>query len=304
MGNIKSKLNSLVNNPTFEEWKSYIKSKPTYSKIQFNIAIIFDNCSIAKQFMTENSLDVDEYQKYKPSIPNKSTATIVDELEYKAALSIYERAILKVDEFGDANSLAVGELIRIVLQELMVSELMVKNVTPDSRGDKDVRLERLLAQAEIKNYILNAVVYPDGKPISILQSDRIKEIEELKTIYEEIKLINSEYVVPDLPSVVGYTTNKQGGVSASGGCYVATAIYGSYDCPQVWTLRRFRDFTLAESWCGRAFIRTYYAISPTLVKWFGNNEWFKNMWKPTLDRMVNKLNSNGVSDKPYNDYPW
>ena len=41
------------------------------------------------------------------------------------------------------------------------------------------------------------------------------------------------------------------------GCYVATAVYGSYDCPQVWTLRRFRDHTLAASWYGRAFIRAY-----------------------------------------------
>ena len=88
------------------------------------------------------------------------------------------------------------------------------------------------------------------------------------------------------------------------GCYVATAVYGSYDCPQVWTLRRFRDFTLAETWYGRAFIRTYYAISPTLVKWFGHTEWFKNMWKGKLDRMVANLNAEGVEDTPYEDKPW
>lgn len=85
------------------------------------------------------------------------------------------------------------------------------------------------------------------------------------------------------------------------GCYVATAVYGSYDCPQVWTLRRFRDYTLAETWYGRTFIRMYYAISPTLVKWFGNTEWFKNMWRRVLDCMVRSLNENGVEDTPYND---
>ena len=53
------------------------------------------------------------------------------------------------------------------------------------------------------------------------------------------------------------------------GCYIATAVYGSYDCPQVWTLRRFRDHTLAASWYGRTFLHAYYAVSPTLVKWFG-----------------------------------
>ena len=89
--------------------------------------------------------------------------------------------------------------------------------------------------------------------------------------------------------------------SSSQGCYVATAVYGSYDCPEVWTLRRYRDFTLSTSWYGRAFIRTYYAISPTLVKWFGHTEWFKKMWKSKLDRMVKNLQSNGYKSTPYKD---
>ena len=87
----------------------------------------------------------------------------------------------------------------------------------------------------------------------------------------------------------------------SGGCYIATAIYGSYDCPQVWTLRRYRDYSLAKTWYGRAFIRTYYAISPTLVKWFGDLELFKNFWKPRLNRMVDRLNREGVANTPYSD---
>ena len=89
-----------------------------------------------------------------------------------------------------------------------------------------------------------------------------------------------------------------------GGCYVATAVYGSYDCPQVWTLRRFRDDTLAETWYGRAFIHTYYAVSPTLVRWFGKADWFRNLWKPTLDKMVDRLNRQGVADTPYFDKRW
>ena len=88
------------------------------------------------------------------------------------------------------------------------------------------------------------------------------------------------------------------------GCYVATAVYGSYDCPQVWTLRRYRDNELAKTWYGRAFIRTYYTISPTIVKWFGETEWFKNMWRGKLDKMVDNLNANGVDNTPYNDIEW
>ena len=92
--------------------------------------------------------------------------------------------------------------------------------------------------------------------------------------------------------------------NTSGGCYVATAVYGSYDCPQVWTLRRYRDYTLSETWYGRAFIRAYYAVSPALVKWFGETEWFKNMWKSKLDKMVKSLNEKGVANTPYQDRNW
>jgi len=91
---------------------------------------------------------------------------------------------------------------------------------------------------------------------------------------------------------------------SSGACYVATAVYGSYDCPQVWTLRRYRDYTLAETWFGRAFIKTYYAISPTLVKWFGNTHLFQSIGRNILDKKVQQLNDNGVEDTQYEDRQW
>lgn len=113
----------------------------------------------------------------------------------------------------------------------------------------------------------------------------------IKTIGEKVKGYDPTYEVPT------FTPKKKG-------CYVATAVYGSYDCPEVWTLRRFRDDTLAATWYGRAFIRTYYAVSPTLVKWFGDTAWFKNLWKPMLDRMVKKLNDSGVENTAYHDRNW
>ena len=100
------------------------------------------------------------------------------------------------------------------------------------------------------------------------------------------------------------TSIKSNKTTSAGGCYVATAVYGSYDCPQVWTLRRYRDFTLAKTWYGRLFIKIYYAVSPTLVKWFGKTKWFKNLWQGMLDRMVTKLQSEGVESTPYEDREW
>ena len=99
----------------------------------------------------------------------------------------------------------------------------------------------------------------------------------------------------------GHSDPSFGGYSHSDGCYVATCVYGSYDCPEVWTLRRYRDNTLAITWYGRLFIKMYYAISPALVKWFGNTYWFRRFWKSKLDKMIATLQSNGVESTPYKD---
>ncbi|MDD6036825.1 MAG: hypothetical protein PUC30_11690 [Lachnospiraceae bacterium] len=85
------------------------------------------------------------------------------------------------------------------------------------------------------------------------------------------------------------------------GCYIATCVYGSYDCSEVWTLRRFRDYILDSTWYGRAFIKCYYAISPSVVKVFGKMTWFRSFWKHILDAWVANLNSNGIEGTEYRD---
>lgn len=96
-------------------------------------------------------------------------------------------------------------------------------------------------------------------------------------------------------------SNNYSNGSSSGGCYIATAVYGSYDCPQVWTLRRFRDFFLAKKWYGRAFIKFYYAVSPTVVRFFGDTNVFQSYFRKRLDKFVSELKDHGYGDKPYYD---
>ena len=124
-----------------------------------------------------------------------------------------------------------------------------------------------------------------------------RKIEAIKILRERtgLGLKEAKDVVDRVFPPVAYSGQK------SGGCYVATCVYGSYDCPEVWTLRRYRDYTLDATWYGRAFIKTYYAISPTIVKWFGETEWFKKLWKGKLDKMVAKLQEQGYESTRYND---
>ena len=90
----------------------------------------------------------------------------------------------------------------------------------------------------------------------------------------------------------------------STGCYVATAVYGSYDCPEVWTLRRYRDFVLAPHSLGRLFVKLYYVISPKLVSRFGNNTRITSFVRKRLDRFVHNLRINGIDNSPYSDINW
>ncbi len=85
------------------------------------------------------------------------------------------------------------------------------------------------------------------------------------------------------------------------GCYVATAVYGSYDCREVWVLRRFRDDNLAVSKAGRLFIACYYQASPTLIRILRPRAF--GLLRRALDRWVDWLVAPGYSDLPYGDPP-
>ena len=85
------------------------------------------------------------------------------------------------------------------------------------------------------------------------------------------------------------------------GCYIATAVYGSYDCPQVWVLRRFRDQILEKYGWGRAFIRFYYAVSPEMAVYFGKNRLLRKNGRRLLDRLVKILEKRGLENTPYQD---
>ncbi|MBD9699451.1 hypothetical protein IGS67_08105 [Flavimobilis sp. GY10621] len=89
----------------------------------------------------------------------------------------------------------------------------------------------------------------------------------------------------------------------SSGCFVATAAFGTYDCPEVWVLRRWRDTVLLTSPAGRRFVASYYATSPHLVRLVGGRSWFTTPTRWLLRRFANQLNRSGLASTPYDDPP-
>jgi hypothetical protein len=70
------------------------------------------------------------------------------------------------------------------------------------------------------------------------------------------------------------------------GCYIATAVYGSYEAPEVLVLRRFRDKILTRCFIGRLIVRLYYTISPKLSIHFKTSQQLHLVSKKIIDLFV------------------
>ncbi|WP_394192925.1 CFI-box-CTERM domain-containing protein [Pseudoalteromonas atlantica] len=76
------------------------------------------------------------------------------------------------------------------------------------------------------------------------------------------------------------------GVSDDGGCFIATAAYGSYFMPKVKVLRTFRDEYLLTNTPGQYFVAQYYHYSPPIADYISKREWLKTAVRGALTPLV------------------
>jgi len=76
------------------------------------------------------------------------------------------------------------------------------------------------------------------------------------------------------------------GDNGGGGCFIATAAYGSYLDPHVMVLRHFRDNVLLMNEPGRAFVSFYYAHSPAIAQKISEYEGLRLMTRIALTPVV------------------
>jgi hypothetical protein len=74
-------------------------------------------------------------------------------------------------------------------------------------------------------------------------------------------------------------------------CFIATAVYGSYEAPQVIKLRHFRDKKLRTYRLGNLLISVYYKLSPPLARWLKDSPKFAKPVRHILAMLIKYLES-------------
>lgn len=84
------------------------------------------------------------------------------------------------------------------------------------------------------------------------------------------------------------TTSTSTSSSNNEDCFVATAVYGDYEHPDVRQLRRFRDETLRHAAWGRAFIAWYYRYGPGLAERLEGHRMLRRSVRWALSQFVER----------------
>ncbi|HBF4443252.1 TPA: tetratricopeptide repeat protein [Clostridioides difficile] len=220
------------------------------------------------KLLNENSVDESKIKKHKYRIV-RGLQEVSEDIFYSAS-NFYS----KNWECVDAAEFYWGNLIECM--DILFYDIEFLENYCDLKDNKTLtfylNLLNLVISCciEISKDRENACLDNDTKDrIEIIYNKTVKKIKEYDKYYKEPEINMTRQV---------------------GGCYIATAVYGSYDAPEVLVLRYFRDNTLRKSFLGRIFIKVYYALSPPIAKWLKNADRLNNLVRNILDKIVSKLN--------------
>lgn len=107
---------------------------------------------------------------------------------------------------------------------------------------------------------------------------------------EELSLQASKELMQLEERVSTRRPKNQYASTKTGGCYIATACYGSYDHPDVITFRQFRDKILLNTAVGRVFVWSYYKLSPPIASRLCHVRWLSTIIRKwLLEPLARKL---------------
>lgn len=155
------------------------------------------------------------------------------------------------------------------------SILQLRLVVPDSKISSDKELVRIVEEIA-RQWILFQNAFNERYNVYGTSMNN-STLEYFKKSLERIKQGLPEQTIEG----EGQLTNEK-----KSGCYIATAVYGSYCAPEVLVLRKFRDVVLRRYSYGNMFVKIYYWLSPSFAKRLKHLQIINNMVKVILDKLV------------------
>lgn len=86
-----------------------------------------------------------------------------------------------------------------------------------------------------------------------------------------------------------YDKCKKCGAKLFGGCFIATAVYGTPLADEINVLRNWRDVSLMNNFFGRIFVKIYYTISPPIANFISKSEKLKKIVRAILKPFIIQL---------------
>lgn len=77
---------------------------------------------------------------------------------------------------------------------------------------------------------------------------------------------------------------------AAGGCFIATATFGTPMAHEVKILKKFRDSFLLRNRSGEIFVRSYYRLSPPIARAIKGSEILRRIVRALLAPIINLFN--------------
>jgi hypothetical protein len=218
----------------------------------------------------------DEVKLFLSSVPMES-------LNVEIARNKARTFIQKFDEADVLDKLVV--VIQFIEENKLFVEDCLNKLGPNNREFKDVSDCIFMIPVSKINEFMNELKSDAAKRAKIVEQK--EDVGYGKSMWDEYRYIlieNSKWpLTMDAKGLwamfvlefgqLKFTTDKD----KSGGCFIATACYGSYDNSNVLILRNYRDNYLTNHYFGELFIRFYYFISPPIARIISKSEKLKSI---------------------------